>query len=228
MKMGQQKFLARSSVGFSLPELMVVLVILGILASLALPRLRAFIARSRQAEAKNLLAQIHTLQTTHQNLKDRFASWAKGATQVGKGGTCTFTASTASSCVGHRTTTPPTTDSACTTAGGTWQVTTPGPHELGFKPQNCNQLRYGYWILKGVDANGIERYVAYAYGPSDVAHRIYPTCNGKKTGRSDTIQHPTAGTWTGTRPSESVTQGDLQALDEDKTWFHSDIIPNCE
>lgn len=222
-------FSLRAETGFSIPELMVVVTIIGILATLAMPRLRAFIARARQAEAKTLLAQIHTLQQSHQNLNDTFARWASTA-KIGKGGSCTFSAG-AGTCTGV-TGTAPTDQGACTSAGGTWNVTTPGPFELGFKPPNCGDLRYGYWIEQGVDGNGIERYLAFAFAPSDATDRIYPTCDGKKSGRTDTINHPIAGTWTGsTRPTEQATAttgGDLQAISEDKARFHSDIIPNCE
>ena len=226
MKMGQQKFSKGSSVGFSIPELMVVIVIIGILASLAMPRLRSFIARSRQAEAKNLLAQIHTLQQTHQNFNDQFARWGSGASDgVGNEGSCPAAANTAG-CSGCNTASlngTGKTQAQCSGPGCVW-AGTPGAFELGFKPQNCSDLRYGYWIERDVDANGIERYVAYAYGRSETNDRIYPTCNGAKASRSDEIKHPDVSS----NVTATVTQGDLQAVDEDKTWYHADIIPNCE
>ena len=227
-------FSLRANTGFSIPELMVVVVIIGILTTLALPRLRAFIARGRQAEAKNLLAQLHTLQTTHQNFKDQFARWGSESDAVtsvdsagiGKGGVCTY-APSAGTCSGGGTPTP-TTYSACNTGGGTWTATVPGAYELGFKPQNCSQLRYNYWVLRAVDSSGIERYVAYAFSLSETNSRIFPTCNGAKTSptRSDTIKHPETSVQTSL--IVTVAQGDLIALDEDKNWYHSDIIPYCE
>ena len=54
-----------ASRGFSLVELMVVVAIIGILASLALPRFRIFQAKARQSEAKSTLAQIYTLEQAY-------------------------------------------------------------------------------------------------------------------------------------------------------------------
>jgi prepilin-type N-terminal cleavage/methylation domain-containing protein len=51
--------------GFSLVELMVVVAIIGILASLALPRFRTFQAKARQTEAKNNLMNIYSLQEAY-------------------------------------------------------------------------------------------------------------------------------------------------------------------
>lgn len=50
---------------FSLPELLVVLVILGILVLLALPNLMPLIARAKSTEAQQQLSYLHTLQRSH-------------------------------------------------------------------------------------------------------------------------------------------------------------------
>ena len=60
--------------GFSLVELMAVVTVLGILVSLALPRFRVFIARSRQGEAIHNLGLINKLQMTY-NLKAQAMGW---------------------------------------------------------------------------------------------------------------------------------------------------------
>ena len=51
--------------GFTLIELLAAAAIIGVLVTLAMPRYKAFIARSRQAEAKNNLGIIRTLQEAY-------------------------------------------------------------------------------------------------------------------------------------------------------------------
>jgi len=50
----------RSQAGFSLVELMVVVAIIGILASLAIPSIGKYMAKARQSEAKTQLASLYT------------------------------------------------------------------------------------------------------------------------------------------------------------------------
>jgi prepilin-type N-terminal cleavage/methylation domain-containing protein len=51
--------------GFSLVELMIVVGIIGILATLALPRFKQFQAKAKMGEAKNILSHIYTLEHTY-------------------------------------------------------------------------------------------------------------------------------------------------------------------
>lgn len=51
--------------GFSLVELMIVVGIIGLLATLAVPRFQQFQAKARMAEGKNLLNHIYTLQEAY-------------------------------------------------------------------------------------------------------------------------------------------------------------------
>lgn len=60
--------------GFSLVELMIVVAIIGILATLAVPKFQGFQARARQSEAKSNLTQIYTLQMAYHGENDTYVS----------------------------------------------------------------------------------------------------------------------------------------------------------
>lgn len=70
----------REKDAFSLTELMVVIVIVGILALLALPKFMSITTKAKMTEAKTMLKQIHTLQQGYVYEYDRFAA---DVTQLG-------------------------------------------------------------------------------------------------------------------------------------------------
>lgn len=57
--------ITRNDNGFTLIELMIVVVIIGILAALAIPKFVAVSTKSKQSEAKMVLKQIHNNQQTY-------------------------------------------------------------------------------------------------------------------------------------------------------------------
>jgi type IV pilus assembly protein PilE len=59
--------------GFSLTELMVVLVIVGVLVLLALPRLLPVVTKAKTTEAKLMLKQVLTLEQSYRFEHDRYS-----------------------------------------------------------------------------------------------------------------------------------------------------------
>ena len=62
--------------GFSLVELMIVVGIIGILATLALPRFKQFQAKAKMGEAKNILSHIYTLEQTYSLDNNQYLAFA--------------------------------------------------------------------------------------------------------------------------------------------------------
>lgn len=208
----------RSSAGFSIVELMVVVIVISALAALSSTRLMTMVARGRQAEAKTNLSSIHQLQSAYQLHADNFAEWAmgtSGASTIGNIGTATKNCGI--------------TD----TAGPGKVAGKDGAHKLGWKPKGCEEMRYGYWVIVE-DKGGVERYFAVAYASSNTLERIFPTCDGARANASP-INHEKQGSYStlvatnGTAILGGVANGgDLLGISEEKEWQHADIIEACQ
>ena len=66
----------RNTKGFTLIELMIVVVIIGILAAIAIPKFGNASARAKEKEADGILKQVYTLQQTY------YAQWGTFAGSV--------------------------------------------------------------------------------------------------------------------------------------------------
>ena len=66
---------ARRENGFTLVELMIVVVIIGILASIAIPKFGQLVTRSKVVEAKQILHQIIDLENTYYHMWGNYQSF---------------------------------------------------------------------------------------------------------------------------------------------------------
>lgn len=63
-----------SEAGYSLLEIMIVIVIIGILALIAIPKFMGVTTRAKMTEAKTMLRQVYTLQQAHYYERDVYGS----------------------------------------------------------------------------------------------------------------------------------------------------------
>ncbi len=69
----------RSERAFTLVELMIVVVIIGILASIAIPKFSSLISKTKVTEAKTMLRQIVNLEKTYYLANSAYVAFADGA-----------------------------------------------------------------------------------------------------------------------------------------------------
>ena len=69
-KLNQKKY--NMSSGFSLPELLVVLIIIGILVVMVMPKFGSVISKTKTTEAKLMLNQIYMLEEAYRNENDMY------------------------------------------------------------------------------------------------------------------------------------------------------------
>ena len=74
LKRKRRDLKSKSFAAFSLPELLVVLVIIGILVLIALPNLMPLISKAKSTEAQQQLVFLHTLQKSHFYTNSRYST----------------------------------------------------------------------------------------------------------------------------------------------------------
>ena len=70
--------ITKNEKGFTLVELMIVVVIIGILASIAIPKFSSIISKAKITEAKTILNQIIDMEKTYYTMYDSYDAFAFG------------------------------------------------------------------------------------------------------------------------------------------------------
>lgn len=72
------KSIIRNNAGFTLTELLIVLVIIGVLAALAIPKFLSVTTRAKTTEAKLMLRQVYNLQRAYYLENDLYGTTLEG------------------------------------------------------------------------------------------------------------------------------------------------------